>query len=255
MSESHLIISDTHAHPDHNNIRADYLAKLIIDIQPDVVIHIGDAADMPSLSGYDKGKRAFHGRSYKKDIDAHLEFQSRLWDPVKARKKKLPRRIQLIGNHEQRIERALDLSPELIGTLSWRDFDFESYYDEIVPYIGTTPGIIEVGGVQYAHYFVSGVKGLPVSGIHPAASLLSKGGTSCTAGHLHLADWSNTTTADGRKMMGCMVGVYQDYDSDWAGTVNRLWWRGVVLKHNVEEGRYDPQFISLNSLKKAYGNG
>lgn len=254
MARSHLVISDQHAHPDHHNDRADYLAQLIIDLQPDVVINIGDAADMPSLSSYDKGKRSFQGRSYRKDIDSHLDFQERMWGPVKARKKKLPYRIYLEGNHEHRIERALDLSPELEGTIGFKDFDFDSYYDDVVRYDGATPGIIEVDGIKYAHYFVSGVLGHPIAGLHPASSLVRKGLTSCTAGHLHLADWSCDTSVDGRKLMGCMVGVYQDYDADWAGGgVNRLWWRGVVHKSNVEDGSYDPQFISLLSLRNSYG--
>lgn len=250
---SHLVISDQHAHFEHSNHRADYLAQLIIDIHPDVVINIGDAADMPSLSAYDKGKRSFHGKSYKKDIEAHLEFQERMWGPVRARKKKMPRRIFLEGNHEHRIERALDLSPELEGTIGFKDFDLDRYYDEIIRYDGDTPGIVEVDGVQYAHYFISGVLGRPIGGMHPAASLIAKGLTSCTAGHLHLADWSTHTTADGRKLMGCLCGVYQDYDSGWAGKINQLWWRGLVFKTNVDAGRYDPAFISLNTLQKAYG--
>jgi hypothetical protein len=253
MSRSHLLIPDPHAHPDYPNDRADYVSRLIIDLQPDVVVMMGDGADMASLSSYDKGKRSFQGKSYKKDIDAHLEFQSRVWDPVKARKKKLPLRVALEGNHEHRIEKALDLSPELEGTIGFKDFEYERYYDEVIKYEGSTPGIIELDGVNYAHYMVSGVLGRPIGGQHPAYSLITKGLTSCTVGHLHLADWSSHTTANGRKMMGLVCGVYQDYDAPWAGKVNQLWWRGVVFKENVEDGRYDPSFISLNTLKKMYG--
>lgn len=253
MGRSHLVISDQHAHPDHSNVRADWLSRLIIDLNPDVVINIGDAADMPSLSQYDKGKRSFHGRSYRADIDSHLEFQDRVWSPVRARKKRLPYRIVLEGNHEHRIERALDLSPELEGTIGFRDFGFDDYYDEVIRYDGSTPGIISVDDIQYAHYFVSGVMGRAISGVHPASALLQKGFVSSTAGHLHLADWATATNTRGQKVMGALVGVYQDYDSDWAGAqVNKLWWRGVLHKQNVEQGRYDPHFISLNTLRKEY---
>lgn len=253
MARTHLVIPDQHAHPDHSNERADWLSRLIIDLQPDVVVNIGDAADMASLSSYDKGKRSFHGRSYRRDIDSHLDFQSRIWEPVKARKKRLPYRVVLEGNHEHRIEKALDLSPELEGTLGFKDYDFDRYYDDVVRYEGSTPGIIEIDGIQYAHYFVSGVMGRPIGGLHPATSLIQKGLTSCTAGHLHLADWSTHTTANGRKLMGAVVGVYQDYDAEWAGNVNKLWWRGVFVAHGVENGVYDPEFISLDRLKQAYG--
>lgn len=252
---THLIIPDCHAHPDHNNDRADWLAKLIIDVKPDVVINIGDSADMPSLASYDKGRRSYYGKSYLRDITAHLDFQSRLWEPVKRTKKRLPMRVVFEGNHEERIERALDLSPELAGTLSFKDFAFSDYYDEVIRYEGRTPGVFSIDGIAYAHYFISGIKGLPISGEHPAYSLITKEFGSCTAGHAHTLDYCVRTTATGQKVAGLVCGVYQDYDSDWAGKINQLWWRGVVIKQNVENGFYDPLFISLAALRKEYGSG
>jgi len=253
MSKTHLIIPDQHAHPDHNNDRADWVGKLIKDIRPDVVINLGDAADMPSMSGYDRGTRSFQGRNYRKDIDAHLDFQERMWAPVKRAKKKKPYSIVLEGNHEFRIKRSINLSPELDGAISFNDLDFERYYDEVIEYTGTTPGVYAIDDIHYAHFFVSGVMGRAISGEHPAYSLITKEFVSCTQGHVHTADYSIRTTVGGRKINGLVAGVYQDYWSDWAGEVNKLWWRGVVVKHNVEDGNYDPQFISLESLRKEYG--
>ena len=106
MSKTHLIIPDSHAHPGHDNERAIWLGKLIKDIKPDVVINLGDAADMPSLSGYEKGLKSFHGRRYIDDINSHLDFQDKLWHTIKKTKKKLPYRVFLHGNHEYRIHRA-----------------------------------------------------------------------------------------------------------------------------------------------------
>jgi len=253
MSRTHLLIPDPHAHPDHHNDRADWLGQLIRDVKPDVVINIGDAADMPSLSSYDKGTRAFQGRNYRDDINAHLDFQDRMWAPTKRAKRKRPYRVVHIGNHEHRITRALNLSPELDGAISLDDLDFERYYDEVVGYTGRTPGVHLVDGVHYAHFFVSGVKGLPISGEHGAYSLLTKEFVSCTQGHVHTVDYAVRTTVGGRKINGLVCGVFQDYWSDWAGECNKLWWRGAVVKRNVEYGNYDPQFISLDNLRKEYG--
>jgi hypothetical protein len=145
------------------------------------------------------------------------------------------------------------MQPELDGAISMDDLELEYFYDEVVPYNGSIPGSIEVDGIHYAHFHVSGLMGRPVGGEHPAYALVSKRFASCTAGHSHLADYTIRTAPTGRKIMGCLAGVFQDYDSDWAGEVNRLWWRGVVFKRNVEDGQYDPQFISLDSMKKEYG--
>jgi hypothetical protein len=209
---------------------------------------------MPSLSGYEKGKKSFQGRTYRADIDAHLDFQDRLWNAVKKNKKKLPERYFLEGNHENRIRKAIELQPELEGTIGIPDLEIPRYYDHFIPYEGGTPGVTLVDGIHYAHYFISGVMGRPVSGEHPAFSLLTKRFGSCTAGHLHLLDHCIRTDAKGNRLHGLLAGVYQDYESSWAGNANKLWWRGIVLKRNVSgNGDYDPQFISLDYLKRQYG--
>lgn len=249
----HLVVPDQHAHSDFDNSRADLLACLILDLKPDVVVNIGDCADMPSLSSYDKGKRSFVGRSYRADIDAHLDFQDRMWAPVKATKKKLPYRIVLEGNHEHRIEKALDLSPELAGTIGFKDYDFDRYYDNVYRYDGSSPAVVDVDGIAYAHYHCSGVLGRPVSGERPASALLTKRFKSCTMGHTHTFDYCVRTDADGRRVQGLVCGVYQDYRSAWAGGANDLWYPGVAIKRNVCDGQYDLQWVSLNSLKKEYG--
>jgi hypothetical protein len=58
--------------------------------------------------------------------------------------------------------------------------------------------------------------------------------------------------AKGRHLMGCVAGVYQDYEADFAGEANELWWRGVVHKKDVCDGVYDPNFISMHTIKKEY---
>lgn len=253
MSKTHLIIPDSHAHPKHHNKRAEWLGKLINDIKPDVVVHLGDSADMPSLSSYDRGTKAFQGRNYRADIDAHLDFNDRLWDTVRSAKRKLPVRYFFEGNHEHRITKAINLQPELEGAISFDDLELERYYDEIVPYNGRSPGVLSVDGISYAHFFISGVMGRPLGGTHPAYSILSKGHGSATAGDLHLLSYEVQTGIGGKRIQGLVAGCYQDYDADWAGEANKLWWRGVIVKRNVENGNYDPSFISLAALKKEYG--
>jgi len=253
MSRSHLVIPDAHAHPDFDNDRFDWLSSLVRDLRPDVVVNLGDGADMPSLCGYDKGKKSFHGRTYRKDIDAFLESQDRLWSPLRRSKKKLPFSVYLIGNHEERIGRALELQSELEGTISYGDLELPRWYDQVVGYDGGSPGIVSIDGVDYAHYFISGVMGRAIGGEHPAYSLVTKRLRSSTCGHVHTADYCIRTDGAKRKVMGCVAGVYQDYRAGWAGGANDLWWRGVIYKTHVEDGTYNIRFISLDEIKKEYG--
>ena len=252
MSSKVIIIPDPHAHPDFNNERADWIGELIADEKPNKVICLGDLADMPSLCSYDKNTREFSGRSYAKDIESAVEFQDRMWHRVRKRKKRKPASAILIGNHEQRIDRALDMSPELEGTISYSDLQYHRYFDDVVYYEGMTPGVYEDRGVHYSHYFVSGAMGRAISGEHSAYTLLTKKFTSCTVGHDHRLDYCIRTRGDGKKIMGLVAGVGQDYHAGWAGTVNDLWWSGVVIKDNLENGCYDLRAVSMDRLRKEY---
>jgi hypothetical protein len=250
---SHLVIPDSHAHPDYHNERYKWVGQLVADIKPDVVVSIGDWADMPSLSSYDKGTKGFEGKRYYKDVAAAHEAQEFFFEPIRKRKKKRPRFIQLEGNHEYRIKRAIEAdAAHLDGVIGVGDLGYADFGWEFVEYEGSTPGIIKVDGISYAHYFTSGVMGRAVSGVNPAYALVTKYGRSCTMGHTHCyAHYHRSNPVS--ECIGLVAGVYQDYYSEYAGAANEMWWRGVVLCENVEDGVYDVQQISLDSLRKAYG--
>ena len=136
--------------------------------------------------------------------------------------------------------------------ISYKNLQLENYYHDIVMYEGGTPGIITTDGISFAHFFVSGLMGRPIGGEHHAASLLSKNYSSCVAAHSHTADFAIRSGSNGKRIQGLVAGVFQDYVSGWAGNVNQLWWQGLVYLRNVDDGVYDPQFISMEALKKEY---
>lgn len=249
---SHLVIPDTHAHPDFHNNRFKWLGNLITDLKPSSVVCLGDWADMPSLCSYDRGTKGYEGRRYKKDINAAIEAQEFMFSPIKQAKKKRPRFIMLEGNHEYRIKRAVQSDSILDGTISTDDLLYNKFGWEYVPYNGQTPGIIVVDGVAYSHYFTSGIMGRPISGEHPAFQLIVKQYMSCTQGHVHITDYCVRTEATGKKIHGLLAGVYQDYFSDYAGDANNMWWKGVIFKRDVNNGQYDPEWISLDRIKREY---
>lgn len=252
MSNKHLVVSDIHARPGQNLELAYLLGLVIKEVKPDIVINNGDMADMYSLNSYDRNSKVFQGASYGQDIQAHLAFQELMWEPIKRQKKKMPRRVVTIGNHDERINKALNLSPELDGAISIRDLDLESYYDDVVPYAGSTPGQITIDGVMYAHYCVSGAKGLPIGGVHPAHSLVTKNLHSTTVGHSHFVDFTPITGASGKRFNGLVTGTFSDHTPNYAGASANQWWRGLVICHNVRDGQYDPQFVSISNLRQYY---
>lgn len=253
----HLVIPDSHANPDYHNERFTWLGKLIVDVRPDVIIDIGDMADMASLCHYDKGTQKAEGRRYVDDIRAYVDANTRIFneidklnDRLRADKKKLykPRIVKLRGNHEQRIARAADKDPTLFGKISYRDLQDEQFGWEVVDFL--TPIVID--GVTYCHYFTSGVMGKPIGGISPARTLLNKGSISATQGHVHTFDYSETTRFDGTRIQGLVCGCYVDYPMDYAGQANQMWRSGIVIKRRVHNGTYDMQFISIDEMRDTY---
>ena len=252
---THLIISDQHASPEGDMRVADLVGKLIADLRPEVVVNIGDAADLESLNSFDVGKKQFSGKNYQCDLDAHLEFQDRLFNEMKKRKKKQPYRVVHEGNHENRIKKAINLQPHLEGDkygISFKDLQFKENYHDVIEYNGTTPGVNTIDGVTYAHFMVSGVLGRAIGGEHHAASLIQKHYSSCTVGHSHLAGFAHRSNVNGEKILGAVVGTLQYPTPQWAGEASKLWWHGLMIAHNVENGCYDPEFVSLKRLRSIY---
>lgn len=254
MQRTIVVIPDPHANPKHNNLRALYAGRLIRAVKPDIVVNLGDHADMESLCSYDKGQKQFIGRRYADDIDSHNAFQEALFHDIKKSKKKKPYCVALIGNHDQRIHKAVQMQPELERTISIRDLNLHSYYDEVVPYVGSTPGSIEICGVNFAHFLVSGVFGKPISGEYPATALINKRHSSCVVGHSHLYDLACRPGSSSRKLYGFHAGCFIDYPSDWAGHASNYWWRGLHVLRNVEAGEFDLESVSMTRLFREFAD-
>lgn len=251
---THLVIPDVQAKPgvDFTYLRAigNYIAKK----QPDVIINIGDFADMPSLSSYDKGKKSFEGRRYKHDIEAAHEAMDMLMQPIKdlqtrqrKNKEKIykPQMYLTIGNHEHRINRAVDNDSMLDGTISIEDLEYEKYGWTVVPF--EQPVIID--GVLYAHYVTAGALGRPVGS---ASAIISKKHQSCVVGHQQGRQVAYAIRADGQTITSIIAGSCYEHDESYMGAQGNHYWRGIVVLHEVNDGSFDEMFVSLKFLKDKY---
>lgn len=239
-----LVIPDSHCRHGVGLKRFEWTARLIADRKPEVVVHLGDLFDMESLCSYDKGKKCFEGRRYKRD----LEIGYKALDLISGCKAK---KVFLIGNHEFRITKAVELEPSLEGVLSFDDLHMKQYGWELVPFLK----IKNIAGVLFSHYFISGVMARPIGGENPATSMIKMQLRSCVAGHLHLWDYSERTSGDGRKVQGLMAGCFLEpgQREAYAGPANNLWRNCLTYLHNVEDGQFDVEMLSINRLKRIYG--
>jgi hypothetical protein len=248
-NKKHLIIPDAHAKPGVSNERFEWLGRYIHETVPDVVVCIGDWGDMESLSSYDKGKKSFEGRRYKKDVQCVIDAQERMFYWVNQMEKK-PRMIMCLGNHDQgRISRVIQTHSEFEGLISIDDLKYKEFGWEVYKFLDR----VVVDEICYSHFFTSGVMNRAIGGENAAASLIKKQFMSCTAGHSHMRDFAERTRADGKKMMGLVVGCYFEHDENYATVANSLWWRGLVMKHHVADGEYEPEFVPIEALRAKYG--
>lgn len=250
----HMVIPDTQVKP---GVPVDHLrwaGEYAVDKKPDVIVHIGDHWDMPSLSSYDKGKKSFEGRSYKKDIEAGrhglLEFMAPIWkeqERQRRNKEKIwkPRLVFTIGNHEERIERAIEDQRELEDLIGYHDFQLEEMGWEVYPF----KQIVVIDGVAYAHFFASGVMGRPVSS---ARLLLTKKHMSCVMGHVQKKDIAFDQRADGKNMTGLFCGTFYQHDEDYLGAQGNGQWRGIWMLHEVDDGQFDEMPVSMRFLEQKY---
>ena len=250
-----FVIPDTQIKPGVPIDHLRWAGNYVVAKQPDVIVMIGDWADMPSLSSYDVGKKASIGRTYLQDVDASIAGMKEFFGPINAynerqrkngKKQYLPRKVLTLGNHEDRISRAIEADPKLDGTISLDDLKYKEFGWEVYPYLEP----VVIGGVAFCHFFTTGVMGRPVTS---AQALLSKKHQSCVMGHVQGRSIAFATRADGRQMTGIFVGGFYQHDEDylrWQG--NAQTWRGVWMLHQVEDGSFDEMPISMDFLRKKY---
>src|SRR5690349_19187232 len=105
---------------------------------------------MASLSSYDKGKKSFEGRRYRADVEAAKAGMERLMAPIQAAKPKYtPTLILTLGNHEDRITRAINDDAKLDGTISIDDLGYAGFGWKVYPFLQT----VEIDGILYSHFF------------------------------------------------------------------------------------------------------
>jgi len=257
LGSTAVVFSCGHTDPDVSNERFDWLGELIYDVRPDYVIDLGDGADMRSLNSYDtRYPEAIVSQSYQDDIEHYNEAMSRLREKPSVRKYKRPFWVGFEGNHENRIKTAVKHDPRVEGErygVSFKHLQTDHWFDEYHEYTNSAPTIHNYDGVDYAHYVGAGNFGRAISGVHHAYGLLQKRYRSCTVGHSHKRDLYFKDDVGSNGAIGAVVGCYKGAEEGWAGQSNKEWFKGVLIKRNICDGLYEPQFISLETLRRTYG--
>ena len=209
---------------------------------------------MPSLSSYDMGKKSFEGRRYVADIAASHAAMNALLKPLndfneRARRNKekqyKPELHLTLGNHENRINRAINDSPQLDGVLSISDLGYEQFGWNVYPFLD----VVVVDGIAYSHYFTTGLMGRPVT---TAAACLSKKHQSCIQGHQQGLQIASSHRADGKRLTSIIAGSFYEHDEDYMSSQGNNHWRGFLMLHDVKDGEFDLMPVSMKYLNTKY---
>lgn len=272
LGRDHLFLPDRQVKPGCSNAIDHAIGNYIIKHRPAVIINIGDHADMESLSSYDVGKASAEGKRYERDIEASINAHEimfkPMWDLQKAQlaaagdrfshlipsATKLPRdfydpeRHIFLGNHENRIARAIDDDPRLGGWMGFDDLQYERFYQSVHPFLQKHI----VDGVTYVHYSFKKIPSKAIGGEMVARTILNHEMTSISVGHTPEFHYYEKFRGDGQKIQCLVAGACFDHHESYAGPRNSQYWRGIVHKRNVRDGVYDFERISIEDLMREY---
>lgn len=248
----HFVLPDVQAKPGNCFKFLRKIGEYVVEKKPDVIVCIGDFADMPSLSSYDVGKKSFEGRRYSNDILAAREAMSEFLSPIvefneKAKRNKekqyRPRMHLTLGNHCNRIDRAVNDDPKLEGLISVKDLGYEEFGWTVHPFLE----IAVIDGIAYSHYFVTGLAGRPCA---TANAQLNKKHMSCIAGHQQGLQIATGYRGDGAMLHSIIAGSCYEHNEDYLGHQGNNHWRGALMLNDVNDGQFDIMPLSLKYLKE-----
>jgi hypothetical protein len=240
----HLIIPDVQAKPGVPLDHLTWIGNYIAEKRPDVIVQIGDFADMPSLSSYSLGKAEAEGQRYQNDLNTAHHAMRLLTEPFRTIKNYHPEMHLTLGNHEDRIDREAECNPKFEGYISTADLHYEDWGWTVHPFLK----IIKIDGIEYTHYFTSGSMGRPVTS---AAAILRTRHSSGVMGHVQMTDIAfHPKSGHIGIISSCAYQHEEAYlTPQMEGKAQR---RQIVMLHEVSEGIADPMFASLDFLRRRY---
>ena len=250
----HCVIPDTQARPGAPTDHLPWIGEYIAEKKPDVLFHIGDHYDLPSLNSHEQpGSAPVEGARYKDDIEAGRFAWGELTAPIEREKERLRRNKEklwkpeehvCLGNHEMRADRAANNNPKLIGTIGTQDCTFGEW--TVHPFLARQ----FVDGICYSHYFQNTHSSFPIGG--GVENRLSRIGCSFVQGHEQGRREGSKIMASGRTIYGLVAGSCYLHIEPYRGAQGQRHWRGIVFLNEVEDGEYDIMPVSLRYLCRHY---
>lgn len=236
---------DGHTYPGHDARPIVAMARWFSAEQVDIVMNIGDFADMPSLSSYDKGKRKMEGSRIAQDLEYTRECLA-LFDQELGNHD--PNKIITLGNHEERLFRAENDDAQLQGIFGDDPWGYEEFGYHVYDYLD----IVKINGVAFSHAF-----------INPTSLMGSIQGGSAdirmkNIGFPHVQGHQHGPLIHGQRMLGdgsplstLVMGCCHTENHSYWGRGKEVYKGGAILR-NVRNGSYDPDIRYLGNIMEEY---
>lgn len=209
----------------------------------------GDLWDFPSLNSHEEpGSAAKENARYKKDLEAGNKAFARFCKPIdkaiadESRRKNgwNPEKHFILGNHEDRADRAASNEPKWMGTVGSHNCDMRDFKRH---------GFLErvwLDGICYSHYFQSSHSNRALGG--SVDNRLNKIGASFVQGHEQGFRYGNRIMASGKTVHGLVAGSCYLHEEDYRGAQGQKHWRGIVVLNEVSDGDYCIMNLTLDYL-------
>jgi hypothetical protein len=247
-----LVIPDAHAEHGQNLWRFAALGRMIRDLQPRIVVCLGDWTSNDALSRYDRGTAKGEKRRWIHDRDAGRAALDLMETHARSGQGWTGRKVLTLGNHDVYPERYANEHPEMEGALSSEDIGFRQAGWEVFQFL---KDVAVIEGIAFCHYFEKPGTPRAIGGVNLARSMLLELHESTIAGHNHGYHYSQTTTGTGRRIHALVAGIYSEHDADYQGAVgNARVWRGAFTLHGCDgRGDFTHRGWALDDIRKRWG--
>jgi hypothetical protein len=246
-----VAIGDTHDAPGQNKDRFKWLARYCMDQQPDRIVHIGDLADWSSVSSHEfPGSVAHAARPrFKDDLESVEEAMCAFYKEIGDWQ--VPMDITC-GNHEDRITRFENKTPETYGSLYSQFEECASRYRWRLHNYGSWLFIDGVGFTHVPHTIL----GKPFGG-QTDNTIANAATFSLVYGHTHRTTFRRVPKigpAQSIEILNLGSAMPDGYIAKYAGTAMTGWTYGAWTIR-VRDGHIISQdFIDMQELQYRYEN-
>lgn len=253
MNNDILVIADTQIHVGAPTEHLAALAQYIWRHKPATIVHIGDHWDFPSLSSFASAHEQ-EGRRLYDDLgsgfDAFKIIMSETDEQNRRRKKKkyVPNKHFIMGNHEHRLRRYIDSNPVLEGC-----FDLDKFILDQGWTVNEFLDPLWVSDVCFIHYLPNPQSARAIGG--GIENKLNKMPHSFVHGHQQQFQFGRRQNMRGVPHFGVCAGSFYMHDENYRGANNTeirgfVHMRGFDNRYGIRD--HDVEFVSLERLLAQY---